>query len=89
MKITSVIIAALAAVTPVFAVEADNSILFKADFEKSSANAVFAMYSGTAKGGVAVAIAKEMNIPIMYIGVGEGIDDLRPFDAEDFAKNII
>ena len=44
---------------------------------------------GTAKGGVAVAIAKEMNIPIMYIGVGEGIDDLRPFDAQDFAKNII
>ncbi len=44
---------------------------------------------GTAKGGVAVAIAKEMNIPILYIGVGEGIDDLRPFDAEEFAKNII
>ncbi|MBE7092863.1 MAG: signal recognition particle-docking protein FtsY [Clostridiales bacterium] len=44
---------------------------------------------GTAKGGVAVQIAKEMNIPIMYIGVGEGIDDLRPFDAEDFAQNII
>ncbi len=44
---------------------------------------------GTAKGGVAVAIAKEMNIPIMYIGVGEGIDDLRPFDADEFAKNII
>jgi len=44
---------------------------------------------GTAKGGVAVAIAKEMNIPILYIGVGEGIDDLRPFDAEDFASNII
>ena len=44
---------------------------------------------GTAKGGVAVAIAKEMDIPIRYIGVGEGIDDLRPFDAEDFAANII
>ena len=44
---------------------------------------------GTAKGGVAVQIAKEMNIPIMYIGVGEGIDDLRPFDAKDFAQNII
>ncbi|MBR2860698.1 MAG: signal recognition particle-docking protein FtsY [Clostridia bacterium] len=44
---------------------------------------------GTAKGGVAVAIAKEMNIPICYIGVGEGIDDLRPFDAEDFVANII
>ena len=44
---------------------------------------------GTAKGGVAVQIAKEMHIPIMYIGVGEGIDDLRPFDAKDFAENII
>ncbi len=44
---------------------------------------------GTAKGGVAVAIAKEMNIPIMYVGVGEGIEDLRPFDAKDFAANII
>ncbi len=44
---------------------------------------------GTAKGGVAVAIAKEMNIPIRYIGVGEGIDDLRPFSAEEFAANII
>ena len=44
---------------------------------------------GTAKGGVAVQIAKEMHIPIMYIGVGEGIDDLRPFDSKDFAENII
>ncbi len=44
---------------------------------------------GTAKGGVAVAIAKEMNVPILYVGVGEGIDDLRPFDAQDFAANII
>lgn len=44
---------------------------------------------GTAKGGVAVAIAKEMDLPILYIGVGEGMDDLRPFDAEDFAANIL
>lgn len=44
---------------------------------------------GTAKGGIAVAIAKEMSIPLLYIGVGEGIDDLRPFDAKDFAANII
>lgn len=44
---------------------------------------------GTAKGGVAVAIAMEMNLPILYIGVGEGIDDLRPFDAQDFAANIL
>ncbi len=39
---------------------------------------------GTAKGGIIFAIAKQLNIPIRFIGVGEGIDDLRPFDAEEF-----
>ncbi len=41
---------------------------------------------GTAKGGIIFAIAKQLNIPIRYIGVGEGIDDLRPFDAEEFVS---
>ena len=41
---------------------------------------------GTAKGGIIVRIAKELNIPIRYIGVGEGIDDLQPFDAEAFVN---
>jgi fused signal recognition particle receptor len=39
---------------------------------------------GTAKGGVVFAIAKQLKIPIRFIGVGEGIDDLRPFNAEEF-----
>jgi len=39
---------------------------------------------GTAKGGVVVRIAGELKIPIHYIGVGEGIDDLRRFDSEEF-----
>jgi len=39
---------------------------------------------GTAKGGVIFAVADNFNIPIRYLGVGEGIDDLRPFDAEQF-----
>lgn len=39
---------------------------------------------GTAKGGIIFAIASTLNIPIRYIGVGEGIDDLRPFNAEEF-----
>ena len=39
---------------------------------------------GTAKGGVVVAIAKKLGIPIRFVGVGEGIDDLRPFNADDF-----
>jgi len=41
---------------------------------------------GTAKGGVAVAIAHELKLPIRFIGVGEGIDDLVPFDADDYVK---
>ena len=44
---------------------------------------------GTAKGGIAVAIAKELNVPVKFAGVGEGIDDLRPFDAEEYAEAII
>ena len=39
---------------------------------------------GTAKGGVIAAIARYKPIPVRFIGVGEGIDDLRPFDAEEF-----
>lgn len=41
---------------------------------------------GTAKGGIVVSIAKEQNIPVKFIGVGEGIDDLQEFDASDFAS---
>ncbi|KMY66037.1 cell division protein FtsY [Desulfocarbo indianensis] len=41
---------------------------------------------GTAKGGVVVAIAKELKLPICYVGLGEGIEDLRPFDPAEFAK---
>jgi fused signal recognition particle receptor len=39
---------------------------------------------GTARGGTIVAIARDKPIPVRFIGVGEGIDDLRPFDARDF-----
>ena len=41
---------------------------------------------GTAKGGIVFAIAERVGVPIRFIGVGEGIDDLRPFDAEEFVK---
>jgi fused signal recognition particle receptor len=44
---------------------------------------------GSAKGGVAVAIAHELNLPVKLIGVGEGLDDLRPFDAHDFARALV
>jgi fused signal recognition particle receptor len=44
---------------------------------------------GTAKAGVVVALAKGHSVPIYAIGIGEGIDDLRPFKAEGFAKNLV
>ena len=43
---------------------------------------------GTAKGGVVVAIARELNLPIRYIGVGEKVDDLLPFDPEQFVSSL-
>jgi fused signal recognition particle receptor len=44
---------------------------------------------GSAKGGVAVAIAHELGLTVKLVGVGEGIDDLRPFDAHDFARALV
>lgn len=43
---------------------------------------------GTAKGGILFAIANELGIPFRYLGIGEGIDDLRPFDAKQFVRAI-
>ncbi|MEY8404709.1 signal recognition particle-docking protein FtsY [Oscillospiraceae bacterium 44-34] len=50
---------------------------------------VLTKLDGTAKGGIAIAIAKELGVPVKYAGVGEGIDDLKPFDAQEFAQALI
>ena len=50
---------------------------------------VLTKLDGTAKGGIAIAIAKELGVPVKYAGVGEGVDDLRPFDAAEFAQALI
>jgi fused signal recognition particle receptor len=57
------------------AVEVDGLVLTKLD--------------GTAKGGIALAIAHELGIPVKLIGVGEQLEDLRPFDADDFARALV
>ena len=44
---------------------------------------------GSAKGGIAVAIAYELGLPVKLVGVGEGLDDLRPFGAQDFARALV
>ena len=50
---------------------------------------VLTKLDGTAKGGIAIAIARELGVPVKYAGVGEGIEDLKPFDAADFAQALI
>lgn len=49
---------------------------------------VLTKLDGTAKGGIIIAISNELNIPVKFVGVGEGIDDLQPFDASEFADGI-
>lgn len=43
---------------------------------------------GTAKGGIVIAIARELGVPVKFVGVGEGIDDLKPFDPEEFVNDL-
>jgi fused signal recognition particle receptor len=57
------------------AVEVDGLVLTKLD--------------GTAKGGIALAIAHELGIPVKLIGIGEQLEDLRPFDADEYARALV
>ncbi|MCX7654323.1 MAG: signal recognition particle-docking protein FtsY [Fervidobacterium sp.] len=50
---------------------------------------VLTKLDGTAKGGITIAIAKELGIPIKFIGVGEGIEDLKPFNPKDFVEALL
>ena len=50
---------------------------------------VLTKLDGTAKGGIVVAIARELQVPVKYIGVGEGIDDLKPFDSEEYVRELV
>src|SRR6202044_800990 len=50
---------------------------------------VLTTLDGTARGGIALAIARELQLPVKLIGVGESVEDLRPFDSEEFARALI
>jgi fused signal recognition particle receptor len=50
---------------------------------------VLTKLDGTAKGGIALAIAEELGIPVKLIGVGETLEDLRPFDPSDYAQALL
>ena len=50
---------------------------------------VLTKLDGTAKGGIVVAIARELQVPVKFIGVGEGMEDLQPFDAEAYVRELV
>ena len=50
---------------------------------------VMTKLDGTARGGILVAIAARFRLPVHFIGVGEGIDDLEPFEAKDFTRALV
>ena len=49
---------------------------------------VLTKMDGTAKGGIVVTVSDEFDLPVKFIGLGEGMDDLEPFDPESFAESI-
>jgi len=68
-----------------------NGVRQAQEFSKSVevTGAVLTKLDGSAKGGVALAIAAEFGIPVKLIGIGESLEDLRPFDAEEFSRALI
>ena len=50
---------------------------------------VLTKLDGTARGGIALAIARELDLPVKLIGIGESLEDLRPFDPGDFARALL
>ncbi|MBR5742219.1 MAG: signal recognition particle-docking protein FtsY, partial [Clostridia bacterium] len=65
-----------------------NGLLQAREFEKSTSvsGIVLTKLDGTAKGGIALAICRELDVPVKRVCVGEKIDDMLPFDAESFAE---
>lgn len=64
-----------------------NAVLQAREFKEASkiTGLILTKLDGTAKGGIVISIKKELGIPVKFIGVGEGIDDMKPFDAADFS----
>ncbi len=65
-----------------------NAVIQAKEFKEASkiTGLILTKLDGTAKGGIVISIRKELGIPVKFIGVGEQIDDMKPFDSEEFAK---
>ena len=68
-----------------------NGLIQARQFKESAdlTGVVLTKLDGTAKGGIVIAIARELGVPVKYIGVGEGVDDLMPFQAEEFVEALL
>ena len=68
-----------------------NGLLQAESFAKAAGvtGIVLTKLDGTAKGGVVLSIGKTLGVPVKFVGVGEGVDDLLPFDAKQFAKDMV
>ena len=72
------------------AITGQNAISQAKEFCKAAdaTGIILTKLDGTAKGGVVLAIAKEMGVPVKFVGLGEGIKDLAPFDAKEFVGDL-
>ena len=68
-----------------------NGLIQAKEFSKTAGvtGIVLTKLDGTAKGGIVIAIAKELGVPVKFAGVGEGVDDLQPFDAAEFTQALL
>ncbi len=68
-----------------------NGLIQAKEFSKAAGvtGIVLTKLDGTAKGGIVIAIAKELGVPVKFAGVGEGVDDLQPFDAREFTQALL
>ncbi|MDR1800900.1 MAG: signal recognition particle-docking protein FtsY [Lachnospiraceae bacterium] len=73
------------------AVTGQNALLQAKEFKDAAdvKGVILTKMDGSAKGGIAVAIASQLHLPVKYIGLGEGIDDLQKFDATSFARALL
>jgi len=68
-----------------------NGIVQAREFNKALGldGIILTKLDGTAKGGIAVAVVKDLDLPVVRVGIGESVDDLRPFDADEYARALI
>ena len=72
------------------AITGQNAISQAKEFCKAAdaTGIILTKLDGTAKGGIVIAIAQELQVPVKFVGLGEGIGDLAPFDAKEFVSDL-